>query len=304
MIAFLIDKTGREWAQLSLRRSEKFDDLLVGRSGLEAFVCDTGAVVFRQRSRYLEIVVCPSRVTDAALTATATRLAGLTCCRCVLTHFERSWLHEVIPRKHGVIKRLADLVVEARSNRCGDYLSRSRPLASLGRSHPLHTIFQLWKSHAGHYHAEAYRAALHDLNCGRHLVLGRSLTSSDFVFHEIGRGVSLYDESWRGRAVGGRLQDQPDFALGKWVANAYEQTLQEGQPRLDDVDVIVSRPRQDKYRTCYQRMILPIVSGGSVSALGAATTDNSLDLRSDFPGSADGPIEDGTRHQAQPSVVG
>ena len=55
-----------------------------------------------------------------------------------------------------------------------------------------------------------------------------------------------------------RVEDQPDYFYGKWVAEAYRMTKGDGTPRLEDVDAIINKPGAGRSRVRYTRLIVPM----------------------------------------------
>ncbi|RDJ94273.1 hypothetical protein B4Q13_15665, partial [Lacticaseibacillus rhamnosus] len=62
-----------------------------------------------------------------------------------------------------------------------------------------------------------------------------------YIINDVGSGLTRLAEYWLSRARGLRVEDQPDYAYGKWVARLYQQALSCGEPLLEDVDALVMR---------------------------------------------------------------
>jgi hypothetical protein len=80
------------------------------------------------------------------------------------------------------------------------------------------------------------------------------------------------------------MQDQPDYHLGEWAAEAYRDAALGAAPKLDDVDAMTVTPHLGRTRIRYTRLIVPVESGwGRRCVLGAAVINSTIDLHAATP---------------------
>ena len=92
--------------------------------------------------------------------------------------------------------------------------------------------------------------------------------------------ATFLDDTWLSRSSGLRVEDQPDYYYGRWVAEAYRHTTHDRAPRLEDVDAIICTPRLGRSRVRYTRLIVPMqMPSGKPCLLGASLIDTGIDLR-------------------------
>ncbi len=85
---------------------------------------------------------------------------------------------------------------------------------------------------------------------------------------------------WLGRTVGHRVEDQPDYAYGKWLAEVYGKVVATRAPSLDDVDAVITWPQQPRISYRYRRLVMPFESKrDSTLLLSATVIDPAIDLR-------------------------
>ena len=105
--------------------------------------------------------------------------------------------------------------------------------------------------------------------------------SPDLLIKDIGSGLTRAARTLalpRHRAFS--VEDQPDYAYGKWVARLYQQALLRGEPLLEDVDAVVMWPNQPRQSYRYRRLVLPFKRrDGSTALLGTTLHDPAIDLR-------------------------
>lgn len=282
MIAYIVDDSGRSWDAGSALLADELACSFVGSEQRDLIVKNSGYIELKVLPKYLEIRMCPRTVTEPAFVTAMNFVFDHAIGRCLLNYYDDQWRPEIFQDKKQMLQRAIDLISKHSEQNNGAYLARRRALDSLPADHPLEAVYQLWRDNSGKYDAETYRAAMQKLNGARYMVLDIEQGNSELVFREVGAGVGLYDTSWPQKTVGLRMQDQPDFSLGKWVVEAYRDTILAGHPRLDDIDLIVRRPRQSKYHTRYQRIILPLSGDDKHTVLSAVSMDSSLNLRDGF----------------------
>jgi hypothetical protein len=99
-------------------------------------------------------------------------------------------------------------------------------------------------------------------------------------FREVGRGFPWFEERWVSQARGLRMQDQPDYYIGRWAAQTYRMVARERAPTLDDIDAITDTPHLGRSRIRYTRLIVPVAAPwGESCLLGACVINPQIDLR-------------------------
>jgi len=98
---------------------------------------------------------------------------------------------------------------------------------------------------------------------------------------EIGTGFDNHAIQWLSRIRGLRVEDQPDYAYGQWIASMYRKASAKTTPTLEDVDAVIRWPHQPRVSYRYQRLMVPFDAGGSDSTLvlGATVLETAIDLR-------------------------
>jgi hypothetical protein len=80
--------------------------------------------------------------------------------------------------------------------------------------------------------------------------------------------------SWRRQARGHRVDDMPDWSYGRWVADAYYEARQRGQPLLEEVNAVIDWPEVGTYSHSYWRLIVPLIEPARPARLLGVTVDN------------------------------
>ena len=76
------------------------------------------------------------------------------------------------------------------------------------------------------------------------------------------------------------MEDQPDYAYGKWLTEVYGNVVARRAPSLDDVDAVITWPQQPRISYRYRRLVMPFQSKrDSTLLLSATVIDPTIDLR-------------------------
>ena len=110
-------------------------------------------------------------------------------------------------------------------------------------------------------------------------IVVQAVEDGAIFFREVGWGYPWVDKRWVPRARGLRMQDQPDYLLGNWIAEAYRDAAAAGVPRLDDIDAITATTRLGRLRIRYSRLIVPVETRWGDRCLLGACHDPGIDLR-------------------------
>ena len=265
------------WGRFGARMAaEEFSDLLIHNQGCIALRVDTFEVELRIR---------PDKVKALALSTGLQHLLDVEARR----HVEASqikgdmvfWLllTEIFARSRQAIQHICTLVEEARMKaRVGDFLLRPRQRRHLAVDNPLKTLLDVWVS--GTRDVEQLVAIADRSLNGRYIVAAPGQPNGDLCIMVGGRDFNLLGQDWLSRVPPLCIEDWPDVAYGRWVAQSYREAWRGHEPRLDDLDCFIDWPRIGRRRHGYGRLILPCLSAsGSRALLGAMRYDSNIDLR-------------------------
>lgn len=275
MSQWLIDDGGSVWARVDRLRAALGTSL--GPAELTKYAIENlGYVAIEDRYRAIWLKLRPRAVSQTTLAAVLYWLAECRAHRCVISHLDRAWQHEMLSRADA-IERLGELIINPSQVRNGDFRRQARQQAIAS---PIQELLRCWQEDESAPFSGQCEALLHQAFGGRYMVIKRSCASRRLEIRAVGRGFVVYDDDWLSQAVGLRLEDQPDHFYARWAAVAYHEAASTKQPKVDDVDALIERPRRGKARLQYQRLILPYRQpGGDHLLLCASLLDRSIDLR-------------------------
>jgi len=281
MRAFWIDNQGQVWRsdaaeRRSLRDRRRPD---VGESETPTGT-PQGAVHVTRSRRGCRIRIRPADATDAALAALAYHLADDRPARVILSWYDGTWHDALFSEWSQVLARLFALAAGARGRDA--FRHTPRPIGAVVRHPPLARLLARWHSLRRRFDRPSLEPLLRDDLGGRYIIVEARPDRPDLTVRAFGDGFVVYDDDWVRTAPGLRLQDQPDYAYGTWVAEAYRAALTADAPRLDDVDAVIAMPRVGAIRFRYRRLILPFRTARHAAWLvGASVIDPTLDLGTD-----------------------
>ena len=190
------------------------------------------------------------------------------------------WSHELFGEKQDAVNGLLRSCGPTYEDRAGEFLRKRRDLAQLPSSSPLRGLLNIWSETFHLDQREQLWSITREALKGRYALLKLTERSPNLVFQEIGPGFLSFNDTWLSQAPGLRLEDQIDFAYGKWLASTYKDAMNAGGPCLEDVDAIINRPDGGRRRVRYRRLILTgQKKKGPLSVLSASIIDDSIDLR-------------------------
>lgn len=131
------------------------------------------------------------------------------------------------------------------------------PLVDLDDRHAFGALVERWRNAGGVYRPDEFKDLLNTTFGRRFVTLEPAEGTSDLFVREVGDGFSILDKSWFRQASGRRFSDQPDVRYGYWATQAYRDALSSAEPVLENVDIILKQPRQNRVRATYDRIILP-----------------------------------------------
>jgi hypothetical protein len=138
----------------------------------------------------------------------------------------------------------------------------------------------MWRASGGKFDRERLSAVLERALNGRYVLVEAKPERSALLIKAVGSGLTKPAEYWLARSIGKRLEDQPDYDFGKWAAAYYRDVIAKGEPRLGNVDAVISWPQQARRSFRYQRLVMPFkAEKGSTILMTASLVDPSIDLR-------------------------
>jgi hypothetical protein len=275
----LFDDRGQTWEGGSLRLADALESSIAGDELTNYAVRNLGYVAVSETATMARIRMRPSIVSPVAFSALLYWLHDRPKDRFVLSFLESEWSHEVLGGRDDVIRRLMQRI-EARGNdREGDFLQVPRPLHLLSGSSPLRAMLSIWSDSGGKYDRERLHPLLEKALDGR-FVVAESKNGPDLMIKDVGSGMRGAARHWLSRSIGLRVEDQPDYAYGKWVAGSYRNVLLRREPDLGDVDAVIAFPHEARQSYRYRRLLLPFVGDGTSNiVLCTSLLDPDINLR-------------------------
>jgi hypothetical protein len=280
MQTYLFDDKGELWDGKSRRLADALYASLSSDDLLKYVIRNLGFIAVTENSGSLRLQLRPAIVSQTALGGLLYWMHDRAIERVLISALDEEWSHELVASRDEAVRRLLARVRFSPADRDGDFLSRPRPLHQLQRSSPLRAALDAWSATQGRYDPEVIRPSLQKALDDRFVLIDAPSGSRNLLINDVGSGLTRLAEYWLSRARGLRVEDQPDYAYGKWVAQLYQQALSCGEPLLEDVDAVVMWPGQPRQSYCYRRLILPFKRrDGSSVLLGTTLRDPGIDLR-------------------------
>jgi hypothetical protein len=279
---YLIDELGRILKPPSSLQ-ESFGTRMRAKEFPDFLIRNQGCIALRVGTSEVELRICPDKVQPRAVSTALQHLLGFGARRngsqIKVTRFSGSWHSEIFARSRQAVQHICVLVEQAQlQTRAEDFLLRPRQRRHLAADNPLQALLDAWASGA-HNVEELAAIADRSLN-GRYIVVAPGRPNGDLCIMVGGRDFSLLGRDWLSRIPSLCIEDWPDIAYGRWVAQSYQEAWRGHEPRLDDLDCFINWPGIGRRRHGYGRLILPCLSAlGSRILLGAMRHDPNIDLR-------------------------
>jgi hypothetical protein len=253
---------------------------IAGEQLIDYAVRNLGFAAAREAGGSLRISLRPAVVSPVALAALLYWLHDREADRVLISVFDRGWSHEMLRSRQEAVRRLLARVDPGIGSREGDFLQQSLPLAALPSSSPLDGVLAMWRDSAGRFDRERLDPLLGRALNGRFVLVEASSDRPYMVIKDVGGGLTKPAKYWLTRSIGLRVEDQPDYDYGKWVAAYYRQVIAAGEPSLSDVDAVITWPQQARRSFRYRRLVVPFRGeGNSTMLLCASLTGVGIDLR-------------------------
>ncbi len=280
MRSVVFDDQGEMWDGASRKLPDILQGCLAGTEALSYSIKNLGYVVVSESNGSVRVRLRPAVVSPIAFSALCYYLAESTPDRILVSCLESNWTHKLFGSLQGAIRYMLDVLPVIDSDRSHDFKSRNRSIDRIESTNPLVALFKLWLDSRGPIDHDRLERLVRDGLHGRYVIVQTGRSRADVFLREVGRGFLSYDDQWLSRSKGLRVEDQPDYFYGKWVAEAYRMTTGNGAPRLEDVDAIINKPGAGRSRVRYTRLIVPLqMPSGSDCLLGASLIDPAIDLR-------------------------
>jgi hypothetical protein len=280
MRTILFDDSGEMWDAKSPNLARSLQASLSGDELAKYVVRNLGFIAVTESAGSLRLRLRPAVVSQTALSALLYWLHDQpTIDRLLISFLDGDWTHELVRSCGQAVRTLLARVKFHAADREGDFLKKPRPLHHLPRTSPLRPILEAWADSEGRYDRERLHPIIQRAVNGRFVLVESSPASPTLRIKDVG-GMGNVANYWLSRSIGLRVEDQPDYAYGKWVATPYRQVLNTGEPSLDDVDAVITWPQQPRIGYRYRRLVLPFNGNdNSTLLLGVTLVDPSIDLR-------------------------
>lgn len=279
MRTLLFDDSGEVWDAKSRELAETLQASLSSDELAKYVVRNLGFISATESAGSVRLRLRPAVVSPTALSALFYWLHDQTIERVLISFLEGEWTHELVRSCEEAVRALLARVKFSAADREGDFLKRPRPLHDLPRTSPLRAILEAWAACDAKYDRERLQPVIQNAVNGRFVLVETSQASPTLRIKDVG-GMGNVANYWLSRSIGLRIEDQPDYAYGKWVTAPYKQVLSTGEPSLDDVDAVITWPQQPRVSYRYRRLVLPFNgTGDSTLLLGVTLVDPNIDLR-------------------------
>lgn len=280
MRSVLFDDRGEVWDAQSRRLADDLQASISGEELLNYAIRNLGFIAVKEMNGSVRISLRPTVVSPIAFSAILYWLHDRAADRVLISFFDREWSHEMLRSSADAVRRLMARVDFRQGARDGDFLQQSLSLESLTQSSPLKGVLDMWSTSGGKYDRERLAPLLERALNGRFVLVEASPDRPSLVIKDVGGGLSKPAEYWLARSIGNRVEDQPDYDYGKWIADFYRQVITTGEPSLGDVDAVINWPQQSRKSFRYRRLVVPFNGeGNSTMLLGASLVDPGINLR-------------------------
>jgi hypothetical protein len=281
MKTFLFDDQGDTWDATSRKLANALCASIAGTELANYAIRNLGYIAVSESNGSVRVRLRPAVVSQMAFSALLYWLHDRLIERVLLSFLGGEWTHELMRSREEAVKRLMTRVTFNADDRDGDFLRRTRPLHAMPSASPLRALLRFWSESGGKYDRERLSPVLDKALDRRFVLVEAAGNSSSLYFKDVGRGLTTLAEFWLSHATTLRVEDQPDYAYGKWVSSIYREVLASGEPSFEEIDAIINWP-EDPYRKSYRyrRLVVPF-SGerNSTMVLSATLMDLDVNLR-------------------------
>jgi hypothetical protein len=280
MQTYLFDDNGDLWDAKSRRLAEVLQASIGGDELLNYVIRNLGFVGISEASDSVRIRLRPSVVSQTAFSALLYWLHDRPIKRVLLSLLGTDWSHELLGSRDEAVQRLMASVPFKSEDREGDFLRQTRPLDDLPTGGPLRALLAHWSETGGKFDRERAAPLLENALDRRFVLVEAASHSPSVYFKDVGRGLAQLADYWLSQSINLRVEDQPDYAYGKWVSDIYREVIATGKPSLEEIDAVVTWPENRRESFRYRRLVVPFRGlRNSNLALSATVIDLDVNLR-------------------------
>jgi len=280
MRSVIFDDRGELWDARTRCLAHELQASIGGEELVDYAIRNLGFVAVKDLGGSLRISLRPAIVSPIAFSALLYWLHDRAVDRVLISFLDRDWSHEMLGSRQDAVRKLMARIDFGQGSREGDFLQQSLPLESLPASSPLKGVLDLWSASGGKFDRERLAPLLERALNGRFVLVEAVPDKPSLVIKDVGGGLTKPAKYWLGRSIGNRVEDQPDYDYGRWIADFYRQVLTTGEPSLSDVDAVINWPHHARQSFRYRRLVVPFNgSGSSTMLLGASLIDPAINLR-------------------------
>ncbi|MBX9588488.1 MAG: hypothetical protein K2X43_04230 [Hyphomonadaceae bacterium] len=277
MRSVVFDDQGELWDARSRRLALDLHASIAGEELVDYAIRNLGFVAAKEMGASLRISLRPSVVSPIAFSALLYWLHDRSADRVLISFCDREWTHEMMRSREEAVRRLMSRVDFGQGTRDGDFLQQELSLESLPPSSPLRDVLEMWRASGGKFDRERLAPLLERALQGRFVLAEAAPNRPSLLIKDIGSGLRRPAHHWLSRSIGLRVEDQPDYAYGKWVAGTYRDVLNKGEPDLGDVDAVIRFPQEARQSFRYKRLLVPFTADEII--LCASLVDPDINLR-------------------------
>ena len=243
-------------------------------------VTNLGFIFLMENRNGLAVSLRPEVVCLRALASTIHLLLDLPRQRTMLSALADEWQYSLFRSPFEVALALV-AQLQLREADQSSFLRRPQRVDDLREKSAFAHLMRAWADANSVFDREQLATVAHRILRGRFVLLEPQQDGRTLIIEDWGHAYGSFDRRWLAMSRGLRFEDQPDYRYAQAAVGAYHEVLRSGQPLLDEVDAIISRPRYCRTRIQYRRLILPIrAPTGEMRLLSTSLTDPNVDLRS------------------------
>ncbi len=235
-------------------------------------IIETGLVEWRAHEGHVRIRLRPSMITPQAFDRIISWIRSEQPQRVLISYYvSGNWEYEYFLSPRACQQRLEQLVRDYGALGSGALRTRRLPLTAQVNVDKFEQVIAYWQSHRDQFDPAAALRYIDPVAAGR-WVLFEQPTPNDYCISDFGARTSVYVQKWLRRSLGEPLSSAPDKRYARATEEVYRSVAAAFEPRLEDVDTMVSWPGYGRMRNRYQRLMLPFKS--TVATRGASVEKN------------------------------
>jgi len=222
-----------------------------------AQVRELGHVTYSAGHGYLRIRLRPSLTSIASYARLLQWLDRTSSVRIQLSYFvDGRWHDEIAGNSSRAALRIEELVAEFGGGPYGNVRRRPCRLEELTLPRSYETAIRYWQLYRSQFDPVAGIPVLSSILSERCAYFEQNGAQS-YVVRGCGNGLAEYARKWLQNANGQSMHYAPDASYGQSCLQAYRETQNAGEPRIDDVDALVKWTGSGRARNRYRRLMLP-----------------------------------------------